>query len=152
MNNSQYKLCEICHSKFEPDRRVGDRQRACSKLSCQQEQKHRSQQAWLKKNPDYFIGRYPELKEKILDRQKKLKTEKEMDLSVSAEPSATIQEELTTHNNNVLTILMEIVTIQDEITPKFTMVNRQLKQLKTMLYKKSDLFVFNKVNGTNYTR
>lgn len=152
MKYSQYKICEICHGKFDPDHRVGDRQRVCGKLSCQQERKRRAQHAWLKKNPNYFKGRYPELKEKILNRQKKLKTEKAKKLSVTPAPSAIIQDELTIHNNNVLTMFMKIVTIQDEITPKFIIVNRQLNQLKAMLYKSNKLFVFNKVNGSYYTR
>ena len=152
MKYSQFKICEICHEQFEPDYRVGDRQRVCGKLSCQQERKRRAQQAWLKKNPGYFKGRYPELKEKILDRQKKLKTEKAKKLSVTPVPSATIQDELTIHNNNVLTLLLKIVTIQDEITPKFIIVNRQLNQLKAMLYKSNEPFVINKVNGSHYTR
>ncbi len=152
MKYSRFKICEICHEEFSPDHRVGDRQRVCGKLSCQQEQKRRAQRAWLKKNPGYFKGRYPELKEKILDRQKKLKTEKAKELSVTPAPSATIQDELTIHNNNVLTILLKIVAIQDEITPKFIIVNRQLNQLKAMLYKSNEPSVFNKFNGSYYTR
>ena len=152
MKYSQFKICEICHKEFSPDHRVGNRQRVCGKLSSQQERKRRAQQAWLEKNPGYFKGRYPELKEKILDRQKKFKVEKAKELSVTPEPSATIQDELTIHNNNALTMLLKIVTIQDEITPKFIIVNRQLNQLKAMLYKSNELFVFNNVNGAYYTR
>lgn len=152
MKNSQHKICEICHKGFSPDHRVGDRQRVCGKLSCQQARKQRAQQAWLKKNAGYFKGRYPQLKEKILDRQKKLKAEKATGLSVNAQPSATIQDELTIHNNNVLTMLLKIVTIQDEITPKFIIVNQQLRQLKAVLYKTSEPTVINNVNGSNYTR
>jgi hypothetical protein len=152
MKNSQYKICDICHGKFEPDYRVGDRQRVCSKLSCQQERKRRAQHAWLTKNPGYFKGRYPELKEKILDRQQQLNTEKAKELSVTPTPSVTIQDEITIHNNNILTMLLKIVTIQDEITPKFIIVNQQLRQLKAVLYKTSEQSVFNKVNGSYYTR
>ena len=152
MKNSQYKICEICHDKFKPDYRVGDRQRVCSKLSCQQERKRRAQQAWLKKNPGYFKGRYPELKQKILDRQQKLKTEKAKNLSETPSLSATIQDELTINNNTILTQLSQMLTIQDEITPKFIIINRQLRQLKTMLYKSNEPTVFNNVNGANYTR
>ena len=59
----QTKCCEICNDSFTPDPRVGDRQHVCSKLSCQQERKRRSQAAWLSRNPSYFKGRYPNTKE-----------------------------------------------------------------------------------------
>lgn len=152
MKNSQHKICEICQDDFTPDSRVGDRQRVCSKLSCQQERKSCSQQAWLKKNPGYFKGRYPELKEKILDRQKKLKTEKAKELSTNSQQSATIQDELITNNNNILTQFSEMLTIQDEITSKFIISNRTLHKLEAMLYKTSEPTVINNVNGINYTR
>ena len=147
MKNSQFKICKICHEKFEPDYRVADRQRVCSKLSCQQERKHRAQQAWLKKNPGYFKGRYPQLKEKILNRQKKLKAQKATGLSANSQPSATIQDELISNNNNILTQLGAMLTIQDEITSKFIISNRHLHKLKAALYKTSEATVFKNVNG-----
>ena len=52
------KCCEICGKSFKTDRRIGKRQRVCSKLSCQQERKKRSHKAWLSRNPDVFKGRY----------------------------------------------------------------------------------------------
>ena len=152
MRISQQKVCEICHDEFKPDYRVGDRQRVCRKLSCQQARKRRAQQAWLKKNPGYFKGRYPELREKILDRQKKLKTENATVLSVNLQSSTTIQDELILYKNRALTILNQMLTIQDEITPKFIIVNRQLQQLKTMLYKTNEPIVIDNVNGSYYTR
>jgi len=152
MNNRQSKICEICHEHFEPDYRVCDRQRICTKLSCQQERKRGAQQAWLKKNPGYFKGRYPQLKEKILDRQKELKVQKVENMSASSQPSATIQDELTLSNNNLLTQLVAMLAIQDEITSKFIMSNRHLQKLKAALYKTSEAIVFKGVNGTNYTR
>jgi len=91
MENSHFKICEICHKEFKPDYRVVDRQRVCDRLACQQERKRRAQQAWLKKNPGYFKGRYPQLKDKILERRKKLNTEKVGTLSLTAPSSATIQ-------------------------------------------------------------
>lgn len=57
------KRCEICNKTFKPDRRVGDRQRVCSSLSCQQERKRRSYKAWLHQNPDAFKGRYDNTKD-----------------------------------------------------------------------------------------
>jgi hypothetical protein len=152
MENSLFKICEICHKEFEPDYRVADRQRVCKKFNCQQERKRRAQHAWLKKNPGYFKGRYPELKDKILDRQKKLKTEKAKKLSVSSAVSATIQDELILNNNMLLTQLGAMLTIQDEITSKFIICNRHLHQLKTRLYKTIEPAVFKNVNRPNYTR
>lgn len=152
MNSSLHKICEICHKQFDADYRVANRQRVCSELSCQRERKRRAQQAWLKKNPGYFKGRYPQLKEKILDRQKKLRTETAKELSADSQPSATIQDEITANNNSLLSQLGAVLTIQDEITSKFIISNRQLHQLKARLYKTIEQAVFNGVNGTNYTR
>jgi len=59
----QTKCCRVCGASFAPDHRVGDRQTVCSKASCQRVRKRRSQAAWVKQNPDYFKGRYPNTKE-----------------------------------------------------------------------------------------
>ena len=149
MKNRQSKICEICHERFKPDSRVYDRQRVCTKLSCQQKRKRRSQQAWLKKNPGYFQGRYPQLKEQILVRQKRLKIKES---SANSQSSANIQDELTSSNNNILTQLGAMLTIQDEITSKFIISNRHFKKLKAALYKTNEAIVFKDVNGVNYTR
>lgn len=146
MNNFQSKKCEICHDDLNPDYRIGDRQRVCSKLSCQQQRKRRSQKAWLKKNPDYYKGRYPQLKEKILARQKKVKTQRATGLSAELQPLKTIQDELISSNNNILTHLIAMLTIQDEITSKFIISNRHLHKLKAALYKTNEQTVFKGVN------
>lgn len=49
--------CCICHRWFRPDNRVGFRQRACSKPSCQALRRRKQQAAWRARNPDYFAGR-----------------------------------------------------------------------------------------------
>ena len=55
----QIKHCIICGTSFMPDRRVGDRQKVCSALSCRLERRRRSQADWLSRNEGYFKGRYP---------------------------------------------------------------------------------------------
>jgi hypothetical protein len=55
----QIKHCMICGLSFLPDRRVGDRQKVCSSLSCRLERRKRSQADWLSRNEGYFKGRYP---------------------------------------------------------------------------------------------
>ena len=50
--------CCICHRWFRPDNRVGCRQRACSKPSCQALRRRKQQAAWRSRNPDYFCGRH----------------------------------------------------------------------------------------------
>ena len=49
--------CCICHRWYRPDNRVGSRQRACSKPSCQALRRRKKQAAWRARNPDYFSGR-----------------------------------------------------------------------------------------------
>lgn len=47
-----------CGRYFAPDARVGDRQKCCDNALCRSKRKKESQQSWLEKNPDYFLGRY----------------------------------------------------------------------------------------------
>jgi len=57
------KRCIVCGQYFNPDPRVGARQKACRRESCKKARKHLSQRAWCEKNPDYFEGRYPYVKQ-----------------------------------------------------------------------------------------
>src|SRR5271166_6576854 len=50
------KPCRICRRWFQPDARVGDRQRACGKLECQTTRRQKTQSDWRKRNPDYGIA------------------------------------------------------------------------------------------------
>ena len=57
------KKCEFCGRFFVPDRRVGNRQRACSQPDCKAARKKASQKKWVSGEPGYFHGRYPYVKE-----------------------------------------------------------------------------------------
>jgi len=57
------KRCVICGRFFVPDRRVKGRQKACGRLRCRKGRKQLAQDRWCKKNPAYFKGRYPYVKE-----------------------------------------------------------------------------------------
>jgi hypothetical protein len=50
------KPCRICRRWFQPDARVGDRQRACGKPECQATRRQKTQSGWRKRNPDYGIA------------------------------------------------------------------------------------------------
>jgi hypothetical protein len=50
------KPCRICRRWFQPDARVGERQRVCGKPECQTARRQRTQAEWRKRNPDYAIG------------------------------------------------------------------------------------------------
>ena len=54
--------CRICRRWFYPDRRVGERQRACSEVSCQEARRARTQASWRRRNPDYFTARRLQLR------------------------------------------------------------------------------------------
>jgi len=54
--------CSICRRWFYPDRRVGERQRACSEVSCQEARRARTQASWRRRNPDYFTARRLQLR------------------------------------------------------------------------------------------
>jgi len=53
MGNRKKRPCRICRCWFEPHERVGDRQRVCSKPSCQRERHRRACLDWHLRNPDY---------------------------------------------------------------------------------------------------
>ncbi len=57
------KRCAYCGRHFEPDVRVGDRQKACQSEGCRRKRKEEAQRRWLEKNPGYFRGRYDYVKE-----------------------------------------------------------------------------------------
>jgi len=50
------KQCKFCGKFFIPDPRVKERQKACSNPECKKKRKKASQDAWVQKNPGYFIG------------------------------------------------------------------------------------------------
>lgn len=130
----QTETCEVCHESFEPDARVGDRQRVCRKRFCQEERKRRSQQAWLAKNPGYFKGRYPQLKEQIRNNQAQHRVQKTPPQVKSA---LTIQDELTFYKNRLIPVVLNCLAIQDEITSQITKSKRDLRQVIKPLYKTS---------------
>ena len=55
MPKARKKPCRICRRWFQPDVRVGERQRACGKPECQAVRRQKTQANWRKRNPDYAI-------------------------------------------------------------------------------------------------
>lgn len=110
----QIKYCEVCKKAFEPDPRVGDRQRVCRSLSCQQERKRRSQASWLSRNPDAFKGRYCIIKDWLAAHPGYLRTWRQ---NRRSRHRPDIQDELTC----LKTIsASELGDIQDKLTSCFT--------------------------------
>jgi len=64
MSDARKKPCCICRRWFQPDPRIGVRQRACRNPDCQVARRRKKQKQWREFNPDYFIAR------RILDRGK----------------------------------------------------------------------------------
>ncbi len=56
------KRCRFCKELFFPDPRLGSRQYACAKPSCQKARNKIKAANWLKRYPDYFNGQYPKTK------------------------------------------------------------------------------------------
>jgi hypothetical protein len=127
--NRNPKKCIVCGMPFIPDHRVGQNQKVCQKLSCKLERKRRAQARWLKKNPDYFKGRYPQLKEAIIYNQQHK--------AIKTHISTTIQDELTTNKNKQLNHSTLSITIQDELRQRITMAKRCLTRAAILLYKTS---------------
>jgi hypothetical protein len=57
------KRCVFCGRFFIPDYRTGKRQKACFREACKKARKQKAQREWVQKNPGYFQGRYPYVKE-----------------------------------------------------------------------------------------
>ena len=57
------KRCLYCGRWFTPDARVGKRQKACRRDACRKARRQHSQSVWSEKNPGYFRGRYPYVKQ-----------------------------------------------------------------------------------------
>ncbi len=55
MPDAKKKPCRICRKWFQPEVRVGRRQRACSRPECQAARRKKTQAAWRSRNPGYFI-------------------------------------------------------------------------------------------------
>lgn len=51
------RRCTECGELFRSDRRVGARQRSCSRRECQQKRRRETQVRWRERNPDYFVDR-----------------------------------------------------------------------------------------------
>jgi hypothetical protein len=56
------KRCHYCGKLFVADRRVGDRQKACSP-QCQKQRKKDNNRTFSRDNPEYWRGRYDVIKE-----------------------------------------------------------------------------------------
>ncbi|HUU37134.1 MAG TPA: hypothetical protein VMW46_02890 [Candidatus Desulfaltia sp.] len=57
------KRCHFCGRYFRPDPRVGERQKACRREPCRKARKILAQHRWTERNPGYFRGRYPYVKQ-----------------------------------------------------------------------------------------
>ncbi len=61
-NKDKQPRCHFCGRFYKPDPRQGTHQKSCSKDSCRSRRKKQAQIEWLAKNPDYFKGRYHDVK------------------------------------------------------------------------------------------
>ena len=98
------KRCEYCGRYFIPDTRVGKRQKSCGRAECKRKRKQDAQRAWSLKNPGYFNGRYPYVKEwrqrrkksqdMIQDKIPPSKPIQELILLIPADRTGVIQDEI----------------------------------------------------------
>ena len=84
------KRCDFCGRYFTPDKRVGERQKACSRKQCQRARKQVAQSNWVKKNPGYFKGR----SEYVKQWRKKQKEEKKQSMKVIDERKKMLQDKI----------------------------------------------------------
>ncbi|MGA2328940.1 MAG: hypothetical protein ABSH05_21935 [Bryobacteraceae bacterium] len=53
MPEARKRPCTICRRWFRPDKRVGERQRACGRPECQAARRQQTQASCRDRNPDY---------------------------------------------------------------------------------------------------
>lgn len=58
----QGKKCALCGRYFEPDARIGERQKCCGEVECRRKRKKMCDKVWRLKNPGYFQDRYEYVK------------------------------------------------------------------------------------------
>lgn len=84
MATERRKKCKFCGDLFRPHRRVGDRQRACSKKACKADRAAAAKAAWREAHPDYCLGR--------AGKHRAYRAELKRRLAVTAPPAATAAE------------------------------------------------------------
>ena len=52
------KQCEYCGKYFNPDKRIGNRQRACRRPECKRKRKLQAQQQWKQDHPEVVSRHY----------------------------------------------------------------------------------------------
>lgn len=52
------KRCEYCGRYFNPDNRVGNRQRACSRTECKRQRRIQAVKRWKQNNPSAVLNHY----------------------------------------------------------------------------------------------
>lgn len=58
MEESLTKRCEYCGRYFNPDKRVGNRQKACIRPECKRQRKLQALKAWKQNNPEEVSRHY----------------------------------------------------------------------------------------------
>lgn len=56
------KRCVSCGRYFEPDARIGERQKCCPAVECRKKYKRLRDREWRRRNPGYFQDRYEVVK------------------------------------------------------------------------------------------
>ena len=105
MYTRKKRPCSICRRWFEPDARVGRRQRVCSSPECQRERRRRKQAEWRKSRPDYFTAR------RILKRAEAKRTPEPLRLKkpLSHLPWDIMQDEIGVAATDFLAILVGLL-------------------------------------------
>ena len=60
---NRQKRCVYCGRYYKPDSRARKTQKICREAVCRAKRKRESHKRWVEANPDYFKGRYVNVKE-----------------------------------------------------------------------------------------
>lgn len=105
MYSRKKRPCAICRRWFEPDPRVGRRQKVCSSAACQKKRRRQKQAEWRASRPEYFTSR------RILERSEAARAPEPLRVSkrLSGLPWDIAQDELGVAGADFLAILVGVL-------------------------------------------
>jgi hypothetical protein len=123
--------CAFCRKWFEPDARVGERQRACSAEECQRKRRAATQAAWRRGQPDYFIARRIQERAKREREEGRAPPPLRMPAPLDRLPWDLAQDELGVQGTDLLGVLGKVLLRhgQDQMAAQAQEITREFREV-----------------------